>query len=165
MKKTFTILLFFFILLPLHSQYKLSVKEVNQWQSEYSLSTIRKITFENGSLVVVKVNDSSTSLKLDDIQRLAFKDFPDNVSNFHIESGLNIFPNPVKDYLNVILPFSDTYKNCQFNIYDINGQLFIAKKVDESGELKLDVSMLSSGVYVCHYYDGKTIQVKKIIKQ
>lgn len=70
--------------------------------------------------------------------------------------NFNIFPNPSKDYLNI-----DNRNLKIIIIYDIFGKELI--KV--SGKNKIDVSLLSEGVYIIKVFDGINSSTKKFIKE
>lgn len=49
------------------------------------------------------------------------------------------------------------------NIYDITGKLLVSKNTDSS-QLSLDISNLSSGIYIVNLSDGASVISKKIVK-
>jgi len=89
-------------------------------------------------------------------------------SNFsHFDSGIEIYPNPVNDRLNVQLNnFKDDVLN--LSILDITGRIVIIKSINPTNHgntLDLDLSNLESGAYFVKLTSvGKDI-IQKIIKQ
>ncbi len=77
-------------------------------------------------------------------------------------SGINIFPNPANDLLNITLPpATNPYL---IEIFNINGKKVISKilKTDQN---KIDISDLSEGIYMIKVYTKEGPFVKKIIIQ
>lgn len=86
--------------------------------------------------------------------------------NTDINSDLTVWPNPVND----ILKFSYStypYSNSIINLYDLNGRV-VYTTTKKSGHNKIndniDISKLSSGLYILSIRYGKSIIRKKIIK-
>ena len=79
-----------------------------------------------------------------------------STSNFDIEVGINMYPNPVKDVLNITLKQGLELK--QINIYNIQSQYLYSVKTS-----KIDVSNLTSGIYFVEVVTNKGKSAKKII--
>ena len=72
---------------------------------------------------------------------------------------LVIYPNPVKDVLNINIPeLNDT---AIYTIFDINGKRVMNSKLDKS---TIDVSKLSAGNYILRIVSGTSIRSQKFIK-
>nr|WP_228459813.1 M28 family peptidase [Chryseobacterium muglaense] len=73
---------------------------------------------------------------------------------------IKIYPNPAKDILNLEIP--KEIKNFNFEIKDMSGRLISAHE----NEKTINVSKLSSGVYLCTVKsDGETVTKKVIIEK
>lgn len=73
---------------------------------------------------------------------------------------IKIYPNPAKDILNLEIP--KEIKNFSFEIKDMSGRLLSAHE----NEKTINVSKLSSGVYLCTVKsDGETVTKKVIIEK
>ncbi|WP_165730764.1 carbohydrate-binding protein [Polaribacter sp. 20A6] len=95
--------------------------------------------------------------------------FRKNTSLLSTESnlirGLNIFPNPVSNYL-VISGESCFSANTTLEIYDVNGRQILKKtSIENYNEQKIDVSALNKGIYILVIKDSKNSKVVKFIKK
>ena len=82
-----------------------------------------------------------------------------NNNDFQVE----LFPNPTKDQLNLILP---DYSNYKVKIFNLRGQKLIDRFTDNK-EVLIDISKFQKGTYILKINamtDKKTF-TKKIIKQ
>ena len=77
---------------------------------------------------------------------------PTNIIEYR--GGINIFPNPVVNNINV-------NKNVDINIFNYLGDMIISKQNINV----LDVSYLSPGIYLVHIIDNKKTYINRIIKQ
>jgi hypothetical protein len=80
--------------------------------------------------------------------------------NINPESGLSIYPNPVKDRLFIR---RDALQLERVEVIDLSGRLLLLKE-DFTGEA-LDVTRLESGVYVLKIVKNGQLTVHKFIKQ
>jgi hypothetical protein len=97
----------------------------------------------------------------------------DNVSTFYkglntgtardlsFRAQLNIFPNPAHDFLKISLP--QARKNYHIRIIDLQGKVLITFK--NMDELKLDRSLLKSGMYMLQYEDENGVMMQKLLLQ
>jgi len=75
--------------------------------------------------------------------------------------AFDIFPNPVRDYLNIILP-NEILKS-SVEIFDLSGKSVLNAKVDRFDN-KINLSALSSGIYVIRLTSDEKSGVKKLIR-
>jgi len=81
-----------------------------------------------------------------------------------IQEKFSVFPNPVKDYLN-ILP-SNTSMSYDIEIYDIKGKLIYSKENSNDGKSKIiDLKTIPSGIYSIKIISKNGIGTAKIIKE
>ncbi|MEI8047974.1 MAG: glycosyl hydrolase [Bacteroidota bacterium] len=73
---------------------------------------------------------------------------------------LIFFPNPVSNELNI----GNIREKTNISIYDLNGK-FLLSKISGSATERMDVSSLSSGIYIIKTSDNKTMRASKMIKQ
>lgn len=78
-------------------------------------------------------------------------------------SIFNIYPNPTKSILNVdgLQSASNTF----FEVYDITGKLILPKTLLSVVNSKIDLSIMTSGVYFVNLYSGNSRFVHKVIKE
>jgi hypothetical protein len=85
-----------------------------------------------------------------------FSDLPENENN----NEINIFPNPAKDKLNIVLlnPLTSI-----LTLNDLQGRSFLSKSFINT--TALDISALSRGIYVLRIINDEGIYTEKIIKE
>ncbi len=71
---------------------------------------------------------------------------------FNSGSYVQVYPNPVKDILNIYTSY--TFGNSQLSIYDVNGHLVMKKSLNGSGTLNISVKKLPGGLYSAKIFDG-----------
>jgi chitodextrinase len=76
-----------------------------------------------------------------------------------ITENIKIYPNPVKEILNIEIPF----ENCDIKIYNTTGAM--VKEIVLNGEKVIDVSDLSDGLYILSVEDEKGPITETFIKQ
>jgi len=84
-----------------------------------------------------------------------------SVPDVALDGSLDIYPNPAKDYLNVM---NGRYPNLSYRFYNITGQELMAGSLNAS-ESVIDVQHLTNGIYFLHLLDEGSNQdsTKKII--
>lgn len=83
-----------------------------------------------------------------------------NLSTTESISGINIFPNPAKDYINV----NGLTKNMKGEIFDMSGKL-IKEIALQKGDNKINISSFVKGIYVLKYSNGEMNNSFKFIKE
>ncbi len=78
----------------------------------------------------------------------------------HPVTGLKVYPNPVKDVVNISANETIT----QISVYNKLGQLIINKKVDTQ-EVMLNMNHLTPGFYILKIEAGDKVSTQKLIKQ
>ncbi|MFC2114232.1 T9SS type A sorting domain-containing protein [Bacteroidota bacterium] len=79
-----------------------------------------------------------------------------------LSSGINIYPNPVKNYININLQESSSFK---LQIVDLYGKIVYDNYLEWQVN-QVDLSFLSRGGYLLYLYDDENVNVcmYKIIK-
>jgi parallel beta-helix repeat protein len=79
---------------------------------------------------------------------------------------LRIFPNPVRNTLQIELPVAYSSKQAVIKIMDVAGGLVLSTQRNSSSSYQsLDVSMLKPGAYILTYQDKEHLSSKTFIKQ
>ncbi|WP_298555344.1 DUF1501 domain-containing protein [uncultured Algibacter sp.] len=128
-------------------------------------NTIIDATFFNHTL-----NDSFSSLKLDDLLKAEFKldseCFGGTLSNNNITEDVKnwlVYPNPFRDTLNI--SGIDDISTIAYRIYNSSGALMINNIGDiVNGKLSLNLTYLTSGVYIVEIVAGGRKEIHKVIK-
>ena len=83
-------------------------------------------------------------------------EFTSIVVNVENGFGSGLYPNPVYDTLNLVLP-----QGCYVDIYDLNGKIMMSGVRSKT----VDVSRLPNGLYEVFFFYGNSVVKKTIIKQ
>ncbi|MDD2799588.1 MAG: T9SS type A sorting domain-containing protein [Bacteroidales bacterium] len=146
MKHTAFFLLLFFSLLGnemiAQNPTSLVVKLKNGTEQDVALSTLRKLDFENNSLVLNYFTGNSETYLLSAIQNVTFKNTL-GVEENELNQMILIFPNPVSNVA--------SFKNLSDGEYLLTvfrqDGVEILKTTLSSSSQRLDLSMLASGFY------------------
>ena len=133
-----------------------------------SVDNIKKLTFSSNGIRETRNTGLSYIYYFTDIRKMTFSE-EITQSNFHIADNFSdfvIYPNPSKITLNIRIVIPD-YRKIKLEILTTAGiviyqQIYFAKP--EINEYKIDISEIPDGMYVCRFFDGSTMKVKKIIK-
>jgi hypothetical protein len=78
-----------------------------------------------------------------------------------------VYPNPVKDVLNLELNSTSRYTNSFYTVYDILGKSLVTKRLNVSTDKtieKVDFSSFSNGIYFVEFNLDGTTTTKKVVK-
>lgn len=80
-----------------------------------------------------------------------------------IEHSFNISPNPATDHIQITIP-QEVEMN-KLSIYNLNGQVLIQKALDiQTKDIELDISHLSTGMYLLKVEGNSQSIIQKLIK-
>ena len=142
----FGLLIFYLVISTnlLQAQNNLIVKFKSGTQSVSLLSTVDRITFSAGSLLLKKTDASTSTLLLSDISRLTFGLYSAVPEITADQTGLAIYPSPATNYINLLnAPQGET----QIVIFGLDGTTLMNKKLN-SGMRQVDISGLAKGLYL-----------------
>jgi aminopeptidase N len=113
----------------------------------------------NGEQFIINVPFAITGVQFDPEKHLISKNNTATLSNdaFEIEKAITVYPNPVKDNLEIKMPLNITLQNVIF--YNTLGQLEF-----ESNQNTISTISLNSGVHIIKIETSEGIYLKKIIK-
>ena len=155
--------------------WKLDISDpINAVKGINNRDNVEIISLENQTAGIYEVTVSfKDNLALIDGERsqefsLVVTDFDQvNLSNRTFDSqSVSLWPNPVKNNLNISSSEINFSKNLQASIYDMTGKKVIeSSDFNSTSNFSINVSSLSEGVYILNLKDnGQSIQ-KKIIKK
>ena len=78
-------------------------------------------------------------------------------------SGIKIYPNPATDRITIEIKSQNILKNSLISVYDIQGQLVFEKSVLQKS-MNIDISALTSGVYIVKLNNNTGVEVSRFIK-
>lgn len=86
--------------------------------------------------------------------------------NILLAAGIKPYPNPFDQILTVQVGLEYQQKGLKVYVYDLNGrQLYSKVQTPEGGEISLDLSTLTSGMYLLKIESGNLVNQSKIIKK
>jgi hypothetical protein len=124
-----------------------------------SLSTLKRFSFSNNSLLMNYLSGPVESYSLENISKLTFKSVVTGVDNLSLTGAgiMKVYPNPVSD---VVYIQNASEADFTVSIYRMNGVLVLTTKLS-SGAKSIDVSYLSSGLYLLNV-NGRTFKFVKL---
>jgi hypothetical protein len=84
-----------------------------------------------------------------------------SVNNIDAISALNIYPNPVKDELNI--SSNQSIKNIE--VIDITGKILLSNSVHNMNEMSINTSSLNPAIYIVKVYTDKGVESLRFVKQ
>ena len=78
-------------------------------------------------------------------------------------SGILVYPNPVHQNLNIVMPGSGHFTG-NLELYSMDGQKLLDKEINQSRTV-LDISEFSSGLYLLKIRGDQSLTIRKIFKE
>jgi hypothetical protein len=141
------------------------LKEKSGTQIAHTLSSVQKMTFSEVNMTVHKTDNSTGVYALSGIRYLSFEGFT-TVINEQVETGndpLIAYPNPVTDVLTIDL--GDMENEGTICIFSLEGKMLQEQKTEGTNIVKLNLSSLPQGIYICRYSNAGVVKTLKINKQ
>lgn len=159
------VLLFGLAISGLQAQ-KMYLRKTNGTQTDFALTSIKKITFSSGNLVVSSTTGADASYSLLELWSLNFKDL--NLGVDHLKQqpqAILLYPNPVTDVLH--LSRTDTSQPLTFlEIISLEGRVLQQKDLNTINQFgPISVTELPQGLYFCKISTATSTQTIKFIKQ
>ena len=125
--------------------------------NSYSISDIKKITFQSGD-VVIETQTSTDNFSIGGVRNIVFGNIITEREDIkQAVQELSAYPNPCGDVLNI----SQNTTDARYFIYDLNGSLIQSDKASS----RINVSSLIKGIYFFTLVDKTSTQTQKIIKK
>ncbi len=137
------------------------------YRNDSLISITDKLSFIDSSLV----SNSEYCYKIigvignckSDFSNIVCEKYSDLVDITLKDIGLNVYPNPSKDFINVDIE-ADRFSSSEIELYDIQGRLVKKSKLNAQIGNRIDVSTLNPGAYTYRVViNGKGISGKVII--
>jgi len=142
------------------------VKKINNIQNNYSLASIKKLSFTTTNMKVQKNDNTEVATALNNISYLNFIQNTVGIKeSFNNERVfLKTYPNPVEYVLNI--DFADVnLGNATISILSLDGKLLLTANVSGKKDISINLSQLAQGVYICQLKTDKELKRTKLIKQ
>ncbi|WP_372948683.1 T9SS type A sorting domain-containing protein [Mariniphaga sp.] len=143
----------------------LRVKQTEGTETAYSLAEISKLSFSEGSLQITNYENNSSSYELSNLRYLTVSDIPVGINEqvkFR-ELSLKVYPNPLTNLLTVQLDDTGKTKS-SIEILSVNGKVLTTHNVTGMKTVRLNLSQLKKGIYICRYRNSETTKTAKIVK-
>lgn len=116
--------------------------------------------YDGNSSVTQSINFSDVSYCVPSVRVASNKTVPSRMI-----SDIDIYPNPVRDQLQVNWKQTDT-ETITLDVYAMDGQTILTQRIKESDQFRLDVSALNTGIYVIRMQnESGEVQSVKFVKQ
>jgi hypothetical protein len=152
----------------LDAQNILYVNLKDNSQTEYLLSGISKMTFNNGNLLLEQKDGQTNDYSLVSLRNLMFNELISvHDLNYASSEHLFLYPNPSDDFI-IIENNSSEVLYSKIEIYDNEGKIIISKQItplSKEMQTRIDISSLLSGAYVCRILSEDKVLTKKFIKK
>jgi len=169
LKKVKWILLvqFAFGLSVLCAQTSLNIKEKSGTSTHYVLTDLTKLNFSPGSMTVSMKNGNCAVFCLINIREINFRNVTSiDEINRNLKRNLILYPNPVKDQLQVLFN-STADESVQIQIINIQGKVVSQhqlKSIEGQNRIEITVSSCQKGLYLCRLQIGNKSESNKFIK-
>lgn len=139
------------------------VRPLSGSQTSYSVANIKKLTFENGNLVVTNTTGANGIFALSDNRYLNFTNLPLGTTNSVVaENKFYVYPNPSNQWLNIAHTNSSITPSL-VEIVSIEGKLLLQQQLSSSSQI--DISQLPKGMYLCKINSNTQSQIIKFLKK
>lgn len=159
-------LLFGLGLSGLQAQTSMYLEQMNNTQTAFSLSSIRKLSFPTGNITVSKTTGSSDTYALSSLRYLKFGDTETAIATIKNQGDiLQLYPNPVVDVLNIQLFLAEGQIG-EIEILSIEGKVVYKKVINSTTNVyQVNVSTLPKGIFLCKINNGITTETTKFFKK
>ncbi|MDF1698938.1 MAG: M12 family metallo-peptidase [Saprospiraceae bacterium] len=86
-----------------------------------------------------------------------------SISDQQLRNEVSIYPNPAREMVTIDLSKSET-EYISFDILNLHGQLMKTQRINSNSEIAVDISMLTSGMYIVNLKSENNSVAKRIIK-
>jgi hypothetical protein len=142
------------------------VKEKSGIQTSYLISTIKKISFSSGNILISKMDGNSSSFLLAGLRYFNFKELTTEATFAETENRMVlIYPNPAVDLLNIQLSRIGSPTGI-IELLSIDGKVVYSQAINMyDNKFQIDVSSLLHGIYLCRIISGASIVTTKFFKK
>lgn len=135
-------------------------------QTAFALSSIQKLSFSSGNIIINETDANISTYALSDIRYINFRDLTTGI--FLAEQkkpvDLKVFPNPVNDLLNIQINTSEN-QNGILEIFTLDGRLVLINKLQPEKDVhQINVSELKRGMYIGRIKNMQTNNTFRFIK-
>jgi hypothetical protein len=81
------------------------------------------------------------------------------------KAGYAIYPNPAKDYFNLVSSKPEDLKGAAISIVDLSGQVILKQSLQATGNQKVSISSLAKGMYIIKIVKTTGVVTRKLLKE
>ncbi len=162
--KCLIVMLFAFALSGIQAQNTLNVYDKSKNKTSFTVSQIQKLTFSGGNMTISKWDATSSLYTLSNLGYLNFTNISTDLHSNQIDNKLLVYPNPVKNVLNVNYSNSSNEFLQKLEIIGIDGKMVLSTRLNNENA-NIPVMFLSKGIYFCRLFVGNSVITTKFIKQ
>ena len=126
-----------------------------------SIIQYRRLIMEND---IIKSISNISSLTINNSNRTSIPDSYKLKDDVNQIDKINIFPNPVEDFLNINFG-NNLYETSDIHLTDLEGNKIKTFKAEGINDLNIDLSFLKAGIYIININFNNKIISHKIIKK
>lgn len=166
--KSVLLLLMLLVITGLQAQKKLYIQAKEGTKASFPLDEIRKLTFPSRTIIVYNNDGNTHTFPFLDLRQARFTEWLSGNSTLDLQesNAMAIFPNPVSEELTVRL-FSESGESIEIRIIDVKGNTVYTQTghtVTGMNKIKMQLSHLVKGLYICQVNKGKGIETSKFLK-
>ena len=138
----------------------------NGTRSDFTLTSLRSITFVGSDLVLNKKDGSaSVPYSIEGLRFLSFSQFTEVTNPGSNKNEISIYPNPVSDMLNIRYISNKPNEKINIEILSIDGKIMYNKPFELNNSTQsIHTGSWSRGIYLLRFNNGSEVISKKIIK-
>jgi len=148
------------------AQTSLNVIDKSGKQSAFNLGDIKKVIFNSRVMTINKLDGNIYYFGVPDVRNLNFAWITSLDENKAESGNLLLYPNPVRDNLQVRYE-SSSEENITITIINIQGAVVfqqIMKSQAGTNDVNIPVLTFQKGMYLCRIQKGNLIEMHKFIK-
>ena len=130
--------------------------------TSFSMSSIQRISFTGGNLIITKKDASTSSFAMNSMGFLNFTDVATELA-LHLKSEISTYPNPAQELLHIEVQLIDN-QSAKAEIINLNGKVVVQKLLNNPSNT-ISIAGLPKGMYICRVQNGTSATAAKFIKQ
>lgn len=151
------------------AQTILSVKEKTNNITSFDLSSVRRITFKDQNLNILKWNNNENNFVISNIQLVSFENATDLSSvTDKKKEVVRLYPNPVSELLNCEFDNVSDFHHLKIQIISLDGQIIVQKNtyiINGMNLITIPISELQNGVYFFRMISHNALKTIRFIKK
>ncbi len=145
---------------------KINIFTKNGNQQTLPINGIRSLTFSNDKMNIHLKNGTADAIPFVDLTKMTFKVESGVGDTKKLSSLIQIYPNPVENYLNINCQNIQSDTDFRLQILSIDGKIVYNQKMSTNSDInKINVSRWKKGFYFVYIKTDKQVYTQKLIKK